>query len=492
MRVEKNKKPSIGLLGLAFVFLIIPSVNVFDILPDFFAYFIIAKRLGYAADRAPFFAEARESFRKLGLATLIKLPASLLMVSFRSENYADNDIRALFAITFAVIEIILLINAISNLFTAFYYLGQRGDNTALIRPYDISKKKKFTPESLKLLTYVFAVYRSIFCFAPECLLLTRTVTASEYLRTFNVARLYPYTVVFGIITSLCFGIVWKKRFKKYLLEIEASGGFSRAVDSMIDDNRREELAAEDKVDKICSALSLLTLCSVLTLEMRFDNLSSINLLPPFAFGFLLLFSAMRISSFSSGKLRVIILGSLFTFASVVRYLFEFRFLEKFGYEALTIDPMAKSSYRTLILAFIVEAVIFVAFAVCCCISLKKFVLYHTGIEPSCDRYSRHDKEYHGVLTTKIYIFIGLSIFTWLAKLTDCILRYFSKNTLVPIENQVSTGGLSFSQSDVGIVNESILPWFGIVVTVASVALIIFSFTFFSQLKEDVRMKYLDN
>ena len=492
MRVEKKKKPSIGLLGLAFFFLIVPSVNVFDIFPDFIAYFIIAKKLDYASERAPFFAEAKESFKKLGIATLIKLPASMLMISFRSQNVGDNDIRAMFAITFAVIEAVLLVNAVRNLFTALYYLGQRSDNSALITDFAISKKKNVSPDSLKILTYAFVVLRSVFCFAPELLLLTRTVTASQYVKTFNVARLYPYAVVLGIVISLWIGIVWERRFKRYLEKVSEDQGFTRAVDSMIDDTRKIELRKEALVGGLNSALSLIAIGSVLTLEFRFDNLKGINLLPPFVFGFVLMFAVMRLSKSTKERRISSLFGSLFILTSILRYVVEFRFLEKFGYEALTLDPLAKSSYNTLIAVFIVETISLILFAASVAVVLKKFVIVHTGIEPTNERYSRQDEEYHRVLRTKVYISTIICIVLWLSKLAECILRYFSKNTLVPIESQSSTGGLTFTQSEVGIVNESVLPWFGIVVLIASVVYIVHSFCFTSQLKEDVGLKYLDN
>lgn len=492
MRVEKKKSPSLGLLGLAFLFLIVPSVNVFDILPDFIAYFIIAKRLDYPSDRAPFFAEAREAFRKLGIATLIKLPASMLMVSFRSKNVGDNDIRALFAITFAVIEATLLIIAVNNLFTALSYLGQRSDNSALISDFRVSKNKSVSVDSLKLLTYVFVIVRILFCFAPELLLLTRMVSESEYLRTFNVARLYPYTVVLGIAVTLWLGIFWSKRFKKYLRAIAREGGLRIAVDSMIDDQRRLELESEERVKGMHSALTLLAIGSVLTLELRFDNLNSVNLVPPFLFGFVMMFALMRLSKFSGGKLKSILTGSAFILTAALRYVMEFDFLEKHGYEALVIDPLAKKAYLTLIAVFAIETVLLTVLSFIYCGMLKRFVISHTGIEPQNERYSRQDKEFHRSLTIKVYISTALCILTWSAKLTDCVLRFFSKNTLVPIETPINNGGLSFSQSGVGVVNESLVPWFGAVLLIISILFIVHSFCFFSQLKEDVEMKYLDN
>ncbi len=492
MKYDKKGKSGMRYLGLAFIFLITPNVNVFDILPDFFAFFIIAKKLEYAIDRAPFFQEARDAFKKLGVVTLIKIPASLLMTSFRSKNVGDNDIRALFAITFAAIEIVLLISAINNLFAAFSYLGQRSDNTALISDFKTNKKgtKSMSADGLKVLTFVFVFYKEFMSFVPETLLLTRTVSASEYATTFNVARLYPYTVVFGIITVVWFGIIWQRRFKCYLRAIRDNGGFRSALDSMLDDSKRAELDTKQRVDGMYFALTLLALSSAMTVELRFDNLKGINLLPPFVFAFIMMFASMRLSRFAGNKASTVILGAGFTVATFARYLMEFSFLEKYGYEALTLDSFAKSSYKTLMITFGIETLIFIAFTIVVGKSLINFVMTHTGIEVTSERYSRQDKDYHDYLKRKVYILTGLCILVWLVKLADCILRYFSKNTLVPIEGQVNNGDLSFIQSDVGIVNESVIPWFGVIVLLSSILYIIYAFCFVSQLKEDVEMKYI--
>ena len=66
MREKKsNKAEGVGLLVLAITFLVNPAVNIFDYLPDFIGYFIIAKALIYYADRAPYFNEARVGFLRL-------------------------------------------------------------------------------------------------------------------------------------------------------------------------------------------------------------------------------------------------------------------------------------------------------------------------------------------------------------------------------------------------------------------------------------------
>jgi hypothetical protein len=70
-------------------------------------------------------------------------------------------------------------------------------------------KSTFTDDEIgKILAiiggYDYLASVTFISFIPETFLLTRTVTVSEYYTKFNIARLYPYTVVFGIITVFWF------------------------------------------------------------------------------------------------------------------------------------------------------------------------------------------------------------------------------------------------------------------------------------------------
>ena len=119
--MKQGRKPKIklGLISLGLFFLVIPGVNVYDLLPDFVAYFIFAFALRYPAERAPYFSEAKDAFVKLAIVSIVKIPASLAMTFIRSSNVSDSDVRSLFALTFCVVEGVLLYTAVSNLFSGF-------------------------------------------------------------------------------------------------------------------------------------------------------------------------------------------------------------------------------------------------------------------------------------------------------------------------------------------------------------------------------------
>ena len=116
-----------GWLIFAVVMLFNPNVNLIDILPDFIGFFNLAKFFEKAADCAPYFEEARSAFMKLGYISLAKIPALAIVVIVRSGNVIDNDIIALMALIFAVLELLYLIPVTKSLFDALTYLGERSE-----------------------------------------------------------------------------------------------------------------------------------------------------------------------------------------------------------------------------------------------------------------------------------------------------------------------------------------------------------------------------
>ena len=96
------------LITLALVFLFNPVVRVVDVLPDFIACAILIKALGYAADRAPFFEEAKNGLFRLAAISLAKIPAFMIISLARNGNTLDNDTSVLFTFVFSVIETVVL------------------------------------------------------------------------------------------------------------------------------------------------------------------------------------------------------------------------------------------------------------------------------------------------------------------------------------------------------------------------------------------------
>ena len=478
MNKEKDKRifPK-GLLVFALVILTNPVVNIFDYLPDLFGYLIIVFALAYFAPRVPYFEEARVAFRNLAILAGAKIPAYFVMTFVRGQNYSDNDIKALFAFTFSVIEVILLISALTKLLTAIAYLGKRSDAQSLISSFAISKRRKTTPDKLMKLCLFFVVYKGFFTAVPEMLLLTRGVSAEDYGRVFNVARLYPYTILFAVISVFVLGIIVCKRFSKFLEAIYSEGKIYDGADSLNSGDLQLELENKIRIRNLNFSLWLIILATIPLLDVRFDNLSHIDILPDFLFGIFSFIAIIRLTKHLGKDLFPLISASLYSVISLISYVTEVIFLTEYGYGALAMSKIAKSEYITVMIWDSVEFVSLcvLVFALCCLIC--KFIIAHIGLDVHSANYSRFDAKVHTSMRKRSYAFGVLGILCGVTKTLDVIFRYPAKVIYVATDNGSAAVCSSFA------------PWFGSVAFLCSVIFIGFTIYLFTKLCEEVELKY---
>ena len=134
-----------------------------------------------------------------------------------------------------------------------------------------SGKKLCTTEMLELLSYVFIFYKAAATALPEMLLLTRGVSADNYEKVFNVARLYTYVIIFAVVSVFALGIMVCKRFCAYVRAIRTDGKAFAAAGEMLDDAGKEKLATSLKVKDMSTALTIFGVAAFLTIDLRFDN-----------------------------------------------------------------------------------------------------------------------------------------------------------------------------------------------------------------------------
>ena len=484
MTNSRKKKKGTALFILALICLISPSIHVMDPLPDFIAYIIIWRMLGYAAKRAPYFEEACAAFKKLALLSAAKIPAFLVIVQARSQVSNDNDIYALFAFTFAVIEAVLVYSAITNLFLGIFYLGERCD-AALIKPYRISKGRKryATVEGLRFLTLAFAFFKCAAYSLPELLLLTRGVDSSAYYSTFNFAGLYPYTVVTMLAVTVGLGIFWAVRCMQYRRSVISEGRFEEAVDSLFDERGRVALEKKLWLGRMRGELTLATVASFFTFDLVFSDFRDINLLPHTVFAILITVAAAKLSKYV-GKYRVALLvtGSTYACVSLVSYISSVSFLTKYTYENLVTSSSAREAYQPTVVLGWIEFLSLLVFLSVLAVMLIRFTLMHTGLDRGSDRYMRPDAEYHATMKRRTVIWTGLGALTGLTKGIQTMLKSTVKLIYVGIGD--SAGGGTIEP-----VAEQMLPWFGIVTVATTVAFVAASLHYFGVLKSETEIKY---
>ena len=474
--LKRKRSVDERLLLLAIVFLTNPVVNVFDYLPDFIAYVIILRALTFYADRAPYFDEARQDFKSLLIVSLAKIPSYFIMVHARGQNTMDYDVRTMFNFIFAVIEIAFLLFALKNLFRALWYIGERTDTEAIISPFPISKsgRRRFSPEALERISYIFIFYKGFATFLPEMLLLTRSVSHTGI----NIPMFYPYCIIFSVVSVFVFGIFLSKRFRSYVKAIYTEGKMRSATENMLNEEAKHSLSLKLKVKNMRSVLSLLVIAAFCTVDIRFDNLSGINLLPSFVFGVVSLIAVIRIGKYTQKARGAAIAAAIYTFISAISWSLEAFFLENYGYAALMgKNDIAHAMRNYTLAAFFAELLALILLFIMLAKLLIDFAQSHTGIDAHNERYSRLDAEYHRVIKRKIYIYSALGILHAAITLLECFFKFSPSTVKIMTELGTST------------VVTGLVPWFSSVVLISAILYIGYSIYLFDTLKEELEQKY---
>ena len=469
-----KRKKFYGLTVFCLVLLFNPNINIFDLLPDFIAWFILAKLFENAADSAVYFEEARSSFVKLGWLNVAKLPAFLFILMVRGQNVLDNDIYTLISLSFAIVESILAVQAIKNIFAALTHLGERTSASSLISlvPLNKSGRRTLTVDALKGFTYFFVICKSVLYFIPDLFLLTRVNDKGQIL---TASKYYPEVLIFAQLLGLIIGIVWLTRILKYTKAIYKEGLFTESLDLMASEDVELKFETKTTIRKISFSLTLMAVSSFFMLEISLDSFKNINILPCFIFGTLLISSFYCIRKYSQKTIPLYVSGFAFTIISTLEYVFSIVFHSNYAYLDLMDNADARQAYLRVQVFGIAEFISLSVLLLFLASALKTFILNNTGVNPESERYLRMEKEYHKSLFTRTYIFVALGILSALSKCVNIFLNGEVKYIFTNV-NEI-------------MIAASPIPWFNLVVTATAIFFIAYSLYFTSYLKEEVRMKY---
>lgn len=471
---KKSTKNFYRLLIFSIILLFNPNINIFDLLPDFIAWFILAKLFEKAADSAVYFEEARVSFLKLGWLNIAKFPAFLFILMVRGENVHDNDVYALISLTFAIVEAILVIQAVKNIFAALMHLGERTSAESLIKPFSLNKcgSRTMTVDALKGYTYLFAICKSVLYALPDMFLLTKVSDSGHIL---TASKYYPHALILAQALGFLIGIVWLTKILKYAKSVHKEGRFNEALEYMATEDTKLKFEVKRNIRAMSFSLTLIAIASIFVLDISLDNLNKINILPCFMFGIFLIVSFYAMRKYVPKNIPLYVSGFAFIAVSTLTYAFSVIFHSKYEYIDLIKNVEAKKAYLLVETFGVAEFITLTIFLFISNKTLREFILNNTGVSPKSDRYLKMEKEYHKSLFTKFYVFIGLCILSFLTKMINVFLNSEVKFVFTNI-NEI-------------MIAASPIPWFNLVVTATAILFIGYSIYFTSCLKEEVRMKY---
>ena len=317
--VRSRRSLRFGMLLLGFVFILTPSVNLVDPLPDCIGYLLILHAISKAADTAPYFEDARDRFIKLFWISLSKIGALIVMMTIYSGDLNQRSIITVFAVVYAIVELMYLIPATEMLFEGFFYLGVRFGCDAAI-----ARDGRCHPEQLARFLHAVLVIHAICACAPE-LALVPISDGDEQSLAAAMLRAYPFLALLAFLLSLVLGIMLLRRLSRYFKRMRADGTAERLISEFAAE-RRELLYRRGERRSIRLASVLLILGSLLGADLVLDQ---INVLPDLLSALCLIAFLRAVGARVKGCRIGTAIAVLYGIASVVAYALSVRFFTKY-------------------------------------------------------------------------------------------------------------------------------------------------------------------
>ncbi len=467
---ELNKKRvSFPLIILSLVILFNPTISIVDIFPDFIAYFIIAREIKRASFFAPYFYEARRAFIRLGIIDLFKLPALFIIAASRRADSYGYDSYAVASFAFGILNLIFLMSAVSNLFSALFRLGERTDMNSTLSPINLLGSP-MSAEAIRTITYIFAICKCFLFAIPD---LFRLTTIDDFGSIQAVSPLYPYALSLCLLIGLIFGIFWLVIFIKYVALIHKEGRFDDAISSMCELDAEIRVRRDVWLNSIKGFVILLMVAPLFIIDVGFEGSDFINIIPDTILAVLYIAIAQRLGKFTGRKYNfsVLIPAILFLISSAVFYAFETKFLYYEGYDTLKYTDAIPKSYLTVEIWSIISSLFLIVTIIMLAISEKRFILMHTG-QNEGNGYEA--KKYHKRLFILNLAVMSLGILSAVAKCLEVLSHPYFKTA--------ETASLELM----------IIPkyeWIGLICFVLYALYIGLNIYFASSLRDEVLMKY---
>ncbi len=372
--IKKSKKQISFLpIALSLIFLVNPNISIIDIFPDLIGYILLCYNITKLADINDTMAEALAIFKRVIFLDGAKLLALMWIfgISVTSER---NSSLLLWSFVFGVLEIVFVIPAFLKLFKGMTELGYVYDNSSIISNKKGTCNRRSFTDKCRTFTLFFIVVKISLSVLPEL----SDLTSTEYYVNHGMTNMYRYI---GIMRFLAFvpvmviGIIWIGKIIAYFCRIDRDSTFIEAINK----NYEERLVSRTGLfvkRNINVAFILLVIAIAFSFDFRLDN---INLLPDVlsAVFFIAYFGVIGKKTKMSSK-ATITLSFLYFAVSLISYMLELSFFEKYYYGAILRSEEAMSAFRLHCASACVSAIMFFIISVSVLASMKKVIYEHTG------------------------------------------------------------------------------------------------------------------
>lgn len=462
--MKKIKRPG-ALILISLLCFANPSFNMIDIFPDFIACFLLWRLIGEAENIVPYLAEARAALKKLGIVTLLRIPAAIVMYL---NMYTGRDIVPLFTLVFSALELIFLFGAISCGFSALFYLGERTEAVSLISPFRVLGIR-LRPESLRGISFIFVGARAFLNFLPQLCHLTFSDPKIKTLARVLYAPLEIGCMLAVLLLGLIFLLIWRAYARAVLRE----GRLYESILNMAGEEKLRELSVQSAARAKISSLGAVFFSMLLFFDIALRSTDGLNALPHFLFGIFFFFSTRALVE---GRAARILSGAgaiLYSVFGCMTWIFSRSFLDEYSISDIVDRGAAAEAYSRVMTASVLELVAFLLFLVGVTLGLSSFIYNNTGTPRDSAGYTISSAKEHKRTHRSMYIFIaGLLAVASLKCIYTLLL-----------------GNPEIIYSDTGMIVTTPLPWLNTLIFVLTAILFLYTYHFTSNLRDEVRIRF---
>ncbi len=328
--MKPNSKQRIGKIALGILFLLNPNVNVVDFLPDFIGCLLILSGLSYMRDISDSLEEARLNFLRLFWVSLSHVPAFVIMIMISATYMSEKTSILVFAFVYAVIEFVLVNNALNSLIDGFVYVGERHGGDCC---FYLTKKNGSRTDvgKLKIFTTAFLIVTKALTVAPNLVYLYDTslgygTVLSPYARN-PVDFIGPATVL-CFAPALIVGIIWAVKMYSYVNGIATDTEFITKIDSVLSSKVLQSTAAY-KYRRTSTLACILCAAVILSIDLYIDEF---NIIPDVICAIVLLCAAFYMKKkFDTKSSLPVLLCTLYTLAEAALLFVSVYFTANFNF-----------------------------------------------------------------------------------------------------------------------------------------------------------------
>lgn len=368
---DKTVKMNFKLILISFIFLFNANINVIDVFPDIIGYLILFFALVRLSDLNEDIADAYKFFRYMLIVEAAKI-LSILWVFGLSQRDEQNTGTLLIAFVFSVLDVIILFNAFNKLFSGLISLGYKHPNTSVLAGKK-ANGRSYT-EKMRSFTLFFIVFRAAMSVLPEF----SNLASYGYDESSRTINLYEYI---GLMRGMSFvlvtvvGVVWLVKIIRYFFRINKDTEFCSSLSNAY---ACEILPKKSLFIRrnLAAVFFLFVAASVFMIDFRVEYF---NLIPDFV-GALLFTLGFFISvkNVTLKKTWVRIIPVIYVLTSVLAYVSEIIFFDKYYYGAIYRNAEAYKAYCVMCAFSVLNILVFAFTSVLLICCLRNVIINHTG------------------------------------------------------------------------------------------------------------------